>query len=209
MQDHHIEWMRKRIVLSPFDLLSLNQGTSVFEALTAAGVTFDEIGALGFGSVTMTDGELLNGIFPVPYDIDPSYPIGFRVGWTMDHDGAGNADATWILLADAIAHGAAIAVATTALNTAIGTTTYKNTAGVITSVTDFLFQKSNRGIKNLIGLSRAQIEAGALMSVSLEMDAATNETSIRFLHLEMDYVPQLTVGMGSHINRPLQSNGIQ
>jgi hypothetical protein len=209
MQDHGIEWIRKRKWITPFDMQGVTVGTALFAAYETAGVTDLEVTNVGMGTLVMTDGEFLNGYIRCPYDLDPGFPVGFRVAWTLDHDGVGAGDASWILLQNAIAHGAAIALPDAVLDTAIVVpSTYVDTSGDATVVTDFLLQWSARGIRNLIGLTRNQIEAGAFLTFKLELDAATNETTVRYIGMEMDYVPQRTVGMGSHINRPLKSNGV-
>jgi len=211
IQDQRIDWMRKRLFLTALDIQGIDTGkvgTAVTSAWETAGVTADEVTNVGMGTYIMTDTELLNGYIPCPYDLDPKFNIGFGVHWTADHDGTGALTSSWILLQDAIKIGEVIALPATALNTIIPLLSAYNDENGVTTVTDFRIQKTGRGIRDDIGLNRAQIEAGAFITFKLELDAAINETSIRFIGLEMDYVPMMTVGNGPHTNRPLQSNGV-
>lgn len=211
IRDQRIDWIRKRLWITGYGMqgIGLNAETDAsLQAFETTGVTLEELTNIGIGSLIMTDGEFLNGAIVCPYDLDPGWPIGFRVCYTLDHDGAGAATVDWILLVDSIKSGAAIAVPSTALDTVIAQDSYVGTDGT-TSTTDWLLQFTARGIKDSIGLTRVDIEAGAFIAFKLEMDAAVNETSVRFLGLEMDYVPFKTQGEGSHIDKPLQHDGVK
>ena len=210
IQDHRIDWMRKRIRLTPYDMQSiLDDATSGVPASAfTGGVLLLEIGTLGFISCSMVAGEFLKGIYPVPSDLDPQFPVGYRVHYTVDHDGSGDATVSWILLNSFIGEGVVIADPATALNTPIPLLDAYTTDAGVSVTTDFLYQVSGRGIDNDIGLTRTQIETGALMGTSLEMDAMANATDVRLLWLEMDYVPMKTLGAGSNLDRALQSDGV-
>lgn len=203
--DGQLHWMRKRIFLTADTMQGVdwNAGTSY----ETAGITMVQVTNVGMGTWIMTDGEFLNGYIPVPHDLDPRHPIGFRVHYTLDHDGAGDAWTSWILLQTAIAEGIAIALPATALDTAIALQDAYTTNLGVNSVTDFLYQVSARGIRNAIGLTRQQIETGALITLKLEMDAADQETTVHFIGLEMDYVPHKMVGVGSETDRSLVAAG--
>ncbi len=211
IQDHRIDWMRKRIWIPPFYMQGIGMHAAadvVLHSLETIAAEYSEITSVGMGCVTMGDGEFINGYIPCPHDVDPNYPIGYKVAWTLDHDGAGAASATWILLTGLEKVGQAISLPATALDTPFGLDTYKDAFGDITVVTDFLLQWTSRGIDTLIGLTRAEIEAGAFLTYKLEMDAAVNETTVRLIGIMMDYVPMKTVGTGCHLDKPLQSDGV-
>lgn len=206
MEDHSIAWMRKRLWLVPEMFCGVD--VALGQAGETAGVTPVEITNVGMNSWLMgTDGELINGCIICPYDLDPDKPIGYRIVYTIDHDGTGSATTHWILLTGTEVRGAAISVPATALDTLIGVDTYKDTAGDATTVVDFLLQISPRGIDNILGLTRKQIEEGALITWSLEQNAAVNDTDVHLLGIWMDYAVMRTVGTGSHIDQPLQSDG--
>ncbi len=209
--DAQINYMRKRIVLTGHDMRGIIGAAGVGTGALTAGVTELELGTSGMVGLDITDGEFLCGGIVLPYDLDPKWEIGFRVHWTADHDGAGALTSSWILLANVRKVGAVIAVAATALDTAIALlSTYVDTSGDATVVTDWLKQVTARGIMLATNhqLSREQIEDGAELMFKLEMDAAVNETKTFFRALEIDYVPMQTVGQGSEMDRPLKSTGV-
>lgn len=202
-RDAQIDRIRKRIWLTADILQAVDWITGV--GWETAGITPAEVTNVGMGTWIMTDGEFLNGYILCPYDLDPKFDIGFKVAYTLDHDGAGAATVSWILLQDAIAEGSAIALPSTALDTVIGLLDSYG-AG---AVTDFLLAITGRGVRSAanIGLTRAQIETGAFLTFKLEMDAAVNETTVRFIGLIMDYVPQMCEGVGREIDAPLKADG--
>ena len=202
--DAQINYMRKRVVLTDHMIRGNIGGIG---ALTA-GVTELELGTSGMVGNDMADGEFMAGGIVLPYDLDPKWDIGFRVHWTVDHDGAGACTVDWILLANIRLVGAAIAVAATALDTPIATVdTYKDSSGDATVVTDWLKQVTARGIMFATNhkLSREQIEDGAELMLKLEQNAMVNATKAFFRGLEIDYVPMMTIGQGSEMDRPLKS----
>ncbi len=211
IRDQRIDWIRKRLWIPPFAMQGIGMHAAadvVLHSLETIAAEYSEITNVGMGGVTLTDGEFINGYIRCPIDLDPSFPVGFRIAYTIDHDGTGDATVSWILLQNAIAEGIAIALPATALNTIIPLLDkYTDDSGV-SVVTDFLLQMTDRGIRNSIGLTRAQIEQCAFLTLKVEMDAAIEETSVRYIGLEMDYVPMKTQGEGSHTDKPLQTDGI-
>lgn len=209
-QDQNIAWMRKRLWIPPFGMQGIGMHAAadvVLHSLETVAAEYSEITSVGMGGVTLGDGEFINGYIRCPYDLDPDKPVGFRIAYTIDHDGAGDATVSWILLQNAIAEGIAIALPATALDTIIPLLdAYTDDSGV-SVVTDFLLQMTNRGIRNRIGLTRVQIEKCAFLTFKVEMDAAIEETTVRYIGLEMDYAVMKTQGFGSHLDQPLQSDG--
>lgn len=207
--DHNIGWTRKRKLFNATDLHGIldNATTGVPEGGISAGVTQGEVGTTGIITYVMTDGEFLSGLIPLPYDLDPAHPLGFKVHWTANHDGTGTLTADWILLVDRKKEGIAIADAATALSTAIAQDTYNDDSGSA-STTDWLYQVTDRGIllPATLDLVKDDIETGVALMTKLEMDAAVNETAIHFIALEMDYVPFRCVGGGAFSDRPLKAD---
>lgn len=217
LQDRDIAWTRKRKVYGPLDLNGLitvaiaEGGASSFAegkvlqnpvaaSKTAPDVYQQEVSTFGLvGLGFSAAGSFITGFIPVPQDLDPRYKVGFRVNWTST---GASGNATFLTSVKSIKKGVAIANAATTtddLNTAHGASTQTGANHNVWTA---------RGIKNTLGLSRTDIENGALLSLRLELDAVTTlgATSVTFLGLEMDYVPIKTVGSGSEIDRPLSSD---
>lgn len=208
MQDSAIHWMRKRIFISPFGMQGIAMHAAadvVLHSIETVAAEYGEVTSVGMGTTQLADGEFINGYIPCPYDLDPKWPVGFSIFWTADHGGSNALTSSWILLQNAIAIGTAIALPATALDTIIALLSSYNDAAGVTTVTDFRLQKTARGIRDSIGLSRIQIEAGGFLTFKVEMDAAANETTIRYIGMEMDYVPMRTTGNGMHTDAPLAS----
>lgn len=209
--DRHMQWMRKRLWIDPFSMLGLaNDGTS---GVTLMGSIDDltelwaELSSFGFGAVKFSaDGKFIGGALPCPYDLDPDHEVGFRIHWTVDATGS-TAAVEWLLLQDTIKRGVVIAAASTALDTVLVDDANADDSGSASS-TDYLYQVTPRGIRTKIGLSRAQIEDGALITLKLEQQGATAETNVYLLGITMDYAPMRCVGMGNEILPPLESSGV-
>jgi len=193
--------------MTPFDTQSfIGDGTSGLVGAETAGITTAEVAGAGMMTSVVTDTEVLNGYFRCPVDLDPDWPVGFRVCWTLLHDDTGTGNMVATIDQNTVAKGAAIVLPTTVLDTDIGTTTYTDTGGAI-SVVDWLLQYSNRGIRNSIGLTRDQIEAGAFITFQLTFTTFDNETTAHYVGMEMDYAPQMTQGLGNHTDPSLTATG--
>jgi len=207
LSDKHLRYIRKRKWITPFEMQGLTTdgttGVTLFGSIDDLTELFAEISSFGHGAVKISaDGKLIGGFIPCPHDLDPKFEVGFQVHWTMNHDGSGIGAATWKLLQDAVKRGVVIAKATTALDTVLVQDTNSTNLNA-EAVTDYLYQVTARGIRTSIGLTREQIEEGALLTLNLEMDAADNETNIYLLGIMMDYAPQMCQGIGSEILPPL------
>lgn len=210
IRDQRIDWLRKRIWLTPFDVGGIGlvaEADDTLEAFSEADADYNEINSLGMAGVTLAAGKIISGGIRCPVDLDPKFPVGFRIGYIANVSSSAGT-VSWILLQDSIAEGIVLAIATTALNTIIPLLDPIGDEAGVGSATDWLMQMSARGIRTDIGLTRAQIERCAYLTFSLEMDAVANVTTMHFLGLEMDYVPHRTQGHGTHIDCPLQSDGI-
>lgn len=185
---------RKAKFYTPFQMNAILEATGVIGTFNdAAAVPAVIASGVGMGGFLMAASDLITGMIPCPMDLDPNFPVGFRVHYSGDHDGSGSATTSWILLQGAVVEGGAIATPTAALDTVIALLdAYSTTAGDTATTTDALYQVTGRGIRNSIGLTRSQVVNGALITISLELDAVANFTSVNFLFLEMDYVARRT-----------------
>ena len=220
IRDTQIDSIRKRLYLRPLDLnaligIAINEGGAanytegqILQNPDAASKTAPEVFQKEVSSFNITGigfsatGSVINGTIKTPYDIDPKWPIGFRVNWTST---SGSGSATWALLTRNTVKGAALVVKgsiLTALNTV-----FPASAVTVANGNEW----SARGILNKLGLSRDQIEEGAHLQFTLNLSAVVTiaASSITFLGLEMDYVPVLTIGQGTHTDRPQKSSGIK
>ena len=210
IRDNNIDYYRKRLYLDYWNLHGLiskaDGGATTFaegeiiNSPTDTGVTLKEISTLGIvGLDFAAGGDILLGCIRCPLDLDPQWPVGFRLNWCGSAGAAANRGVTWIMLLDAIKKGVALATATTALDTpfveSLNTVALGN-------------EWTARAIKNKIGLSRAEIEDGAQLSFSLECDIIDSGTC-GLLGIELDYVPVLTIGGGSNYDRPTLSSGVK
>jgi hypothetical protein len=199
ISDANIDWARKRLWLTPDTMQGVD--CALGQAGETAGVTPAELTNIGMNSWIMTDGELMNGYIPCPFDLDPKHEIGFKVCWTMDFN-AGTPSAKWILLVGTEKEGQAISVPATALDTPIADDSYVTDAGAA-GAADWLLQWTSRGIWKSTGLTKEDIQNGAFLTFKLEMDKATAETTIRYIGMMMDYCPWKTLGLGCEVDRPL------
>lgn len=200
IDDAGIAWMRKRIYLNAYDLNAYVEATNTLGAIDATVIPV-AIGTGLIGALMSTDGDILQGAFIVPYDLDPKFEIGFKVHYAATY-GSGVATISFILLFDIVKTAAAVnAVAATALNTPIPL------LSAFSGTVDLSKQLTSRGIllPGTHGLVRADIEAGAMMLISLEMDAAANLTTETFIALEMDYAVHKCGGIGSENDGSLTS----
>lgn len=163
------------------------------KAFALCGITGKEVSTFGFPGVTLVEDDKVAFCRRVPLDVDPKYAMGVRVNFTTGSSTALD-DFTFLALLDFKAVNAALIAPVTALDTAIVTQT-------LGTATAYLNKWSPRGIKNANFLTRAQVEAGAMMMLSIEADVA--DTTAILLGVEIDYVPQQTKGSGSHIDRDL------
>lgn len=202
--DHNMAWVRKRKYYSWTELHNLAESAGVLRANNDA-TQLPTITVQTLSGIALATAENFDGWFPCPQDLNPAFPVGLRARWTANVTTPALATlVTLTALLNAIADRGLIAVATSALNTVLGSQVYAVTASVVSG----LFAYSTRGIKNSIGLTREQIEAGAWLAVRLTPSAYTNIVAGQFflLGLEIDYVPIKLIGAGSELDAPLSSN---
>jgi hypothetical protein len=205
VRDNQIDWKKKRIYLTPFDLQGLfEDGTSGhLEGAITSGVDQAKIGTSGVVAWAMAAGEFIGGAIPIPFDYDPKHPMLFRVHYSADVSDA-NATLSWIMSTLFVKKGADIQGAVAALDTVIPLLTpYVNTAGASPN-SDRLKQVSGWGIRNGGSLVQDDIDDGALLKMVLELDAVANVTTGWFLGIELAYTPRKTVGFGSDLAAPTE-----
>lgn len=219
IRDQNIDYIRKRLFIGPFDFNALitpavtaGAGSEAFGEgellqnptssgeITAPDINLKEIGStnivgLGFSAA----GDIVKGSIKVPYDLDPKWPVGFRVNFTNNNASAGTA--TFILLVEPFKKDVAFsATVDNALDTVIG---------ISASTAQLINKWTGRGIKRSIGFTRQEVLEGARLGLSLELDAVATiaATDVVLLGLEMDYVPAIAEGNGCLVDRALFHTG--
>lgn len=156
-----------------------------------------EVSTLGYVGLEMnTAGDMVNMLTPIPRDLNRIHPIGASVVYqTGSATAADTID--WIALYDVFAEGTALAVATTALDTAIAQDTVTGTAQAL--------EISPRGVINGETITEAQLTGLGFIGWNIEMDAkaAGLAEDIIFLGLLIDYVPKRYQGAEHHFNPAL------
>lgn len=197
VDDAQMSWIRKRLYLNCYDLNAYVEATDTMGCIDATVIPV-AVGTGLVGALIATDGDIIQGGFILPYDLDPKFEIGFRVHYSATY-GSGVATLEFILLYDIIDNAARVdQVATTALDTVVGVHTFSGTV-------DLSKQRSGRGIALAAthSINRDQIEAGSVFLISLEQQASANLTNEAFIALEMDYAVQKCGGIGSENDNPL------
>lgn len=214
--DKVIDWARKRKYWSVHELgmmitgahtadETFNEGEILSAPRDEANVFLLEIsdyGIVGFqiAAADDDDGQLCYGYTRCPNDLDPTFPVGFKIHWTQS--AAVTVGVTFKLEIGTTLVGAAIKAedGLTVLDTVIAES---NAGGA------WYNQMSPRGIKNSIGLTRAQIEAGAMLSFGFEADVIdATIVNCTLLGLEMDYIPIKCEAQGSEPFQPLTTHSV-
>jgi len=143
------------------------------EAETAA------LEAVGLHMDPTTDGHSWQ--WHIPWDVNWLHPLGFKVKYSSASAEAAD-DRQWVLLYDVIEEDSAIAVATTALSTAIAAETDNGTADA--------WQYSPRGILNGQTLSKANVEQGAILALNLVLLLDDASEEMNMYGLVIDYMPK-------------------
>lgn len=223
--DHAIDWKRKIRPYNIWDLnlfhLSLNEGGAVnfatkalqgangagFPAAAAdfyAQVIKSGASAIGLGiraAATLAAANRPVASFVVPDDLDPKWPVGFRILWTS---AGASGSATYLIEMMTHKSTAAIPAANdagfAALDTVIGASTHNGADKL---------NVSGRGLKLKLGLSSRDIDDVSFINLRFDLSAVTTVTAANtvLIGLLMDYVPKLCIGQGSHTDRPIRSDG--
>lgn len=202
LSDVDMAWRRKQIYVTPHMMNAILDDITDGQAEAAATATVInvEVAALGIAGFRMnTDADIMQGGFPIPYDLDPAYEIGFKVVFTADVSGADSI--LWTINYKRIGEGVIYSAPTQVLDTIIAD---KSTASA-----DSLHLVTSRGIA-LAGthvLTRAMIDANDWLMLEIVMTTKTGApTDTIFLGLLMDYAVHPCAGTGTAIDQPLGGN---
>ena len=210
--EHQLGFYRRRKFYTPFETGSLitvevqeDSDTTFAQGLVMASptdisVSQQEVSNFGISGVDFPAAEdLLHGIFQLPYDMDPSYPIGYRIHWTNSAGASANRGVTWVLRNSVRKQGLVLGIGIVVLTIPI-------TESLVTGA--WFNEVSPRGIMNDIQTSRLEIEAGAKMEFRIEADVVdSGVAAITYLGLEFDYAPVRNFGHGRPATCPLSSLG--
>lgn len=182
----------------------LTQPDSAQKALIYAALAPTEYSTFGFGGFHIqTAGDIYTTFLRCPYDVDTAFEIGFKVNFVSGSSTAADIF-DWIILADFKAVAVALLAPTTVLDTVV------DIAGTLGTATADLNSWSSRGVKNSGFLTRDEIEAGAGIMFSVELDSTQSTLAseeLHFLGCELDYVPLKTRGLGRGNDALLAATG--
>lgn len=201
LQDKQISYIRKRIWLTPYDLQGLVEVTDTLGGSISTAMVPKEIGSAGISGLDIDNAEIVAGGILLPYDLDPKHSIGFRVHYSAVVGGT-DAVFTWTLLWKVIAVGAAYAIPTAGLDTIIAADAWGADVDTLNKVTarGILLAATHQ-------ITREQIEDGGKLLLKNTLGEAGTITTSDYIGLEMDYVPQQTVGVGMETDAPLLTTG--
>lgn len=187
IRDRNIDWQRKRRFYSVMNNGSfITASTATLASVSTNAPIMADINSLALVGALMPADEEVDFNMMVPYDADPDDEMGFKIHWTCD-SATTTESSSWIVLADfrAINVATAMVKGVTALDTVVPLLDLVIGAA-------YAPQSTARGIKNKSWLTRAQVEAGAWMSVNVECSAETVTTNVWMLGLEIDYKVRAT-----------------
>lgn len=177
IHDKNIQWIRKRLYIPATSFCG--------GALGAGDPAVTELSTIGLAGNLMVDaGDDVRHIWMLPYDLDVTSSIGFRVWWTCAAAAVEDRDIDWKVLYTALTPGAtALITPATALDTVIP-------LAQVPTGTALTIERTTRG----------QIDADTLAStvtalaLLVEMDAfdASLTEAKTFLGLEIDYAIRKT-----------------
>jgi len=181
IRDKAIQWKRESLFIHAEQFVAAT-ATAAHQTVGAGAPPLAEISTFGFAALLMeAAGDEGGYAFMVPKHWDPAEELGFTVWWSSGSSTAADT-IDWLVLAKFFAEGVVL-TAPAALDTTIAQDT----------VVDANFgQKTSRGIKNKNWLTHAQVDAGAIIAVNVEMDAFAVGLSEpkHFLGLEIDFMPR-------------------
>ena len=192
-RDRHIEWMRlhRFVPASQFcyttdgtDILGVGVGTAKLKELSTLSVSGPELDAAG---------EEGNAIIMLPFEMDPTFPMRFRVHYTGVSTTAADTY-TWKGWYNNAKSAAAIAAPVTAMSPDFGATNVLSGTAYRIGRTGWADIVANKW-------TRAEIEAGHLLSLAFELDASDADLAsgepVYLVGFEYSFVPKLTIGLGT------------
>jgi len=215
--DSAMHWVRKKKFYTIGDLLNgmttpatgtLAAGEGIQSAAGTVGdspeVSLAELSTFGISGLqfTATIADKLAFILRLPYDLDPKFPVGMRINHSASAAAGAGVGITWVPTYKIIKKSAAvvtIASVTTALNTTI--------ALKLNSIANGN-EWSSRGIINSLGLTREELEDGAIMQLALDCTYGTTPGTVTLFGVEIDYAKYTCEGPGSLVDQPLRANSL-
>lgn len=150
-----------------------------------------EAGSLSAVGLHMDAGDEHDWFIPIWRDLNPLHSIGFTVRYSSA-SATGADTRLWIVLYDIIAEDAALALGTTALDTAIASDTDNGTADA--------WQDSPSGVLDGESISEANVTSQAILAINLELDSDDASEEMNMYGLLIDYVPKRYQGPAYHFN---------
>ena len=191
LRDRNMDWLRKHVwvpaasfgkVIST-DQIGISTGTPALL----------EIGATGYdGFKVDAAGEIASFVMLLPFDMDPGFSLKFRVHGTAEDAHTASDTVTFKGTYNNAKRAAAVVEAATVFDTDFAALTINDTAAIL--------DISGWGVINADKWTRAEIEAGHLIAVGIELDATTLTIATEnycIIGVEYSYVVQLTRGDGS------------
>lgn len=161
-------------------------GASGVDVSTGVGDMVEaEIGSLSMVALVATASDEHDFFFNLPRDVNVERPIGLKIRYSTASTTAADTH-TWIALYDVIAENAAIAIGTTALDTAIAVDTDSGVANA--------WQWSPRGEIAGNTFTESNLTNGDLIAVNIELDATDASETIHLHGIQIDYVPKREQG---------------
>ena len=190
--------IKRKVVYYPYEVIHGMIGTTATDTSAHTGNAIQkEVSSVGLvGLLIEADGDMLNGLTLLPRDLDWTKDIGIRIVW-QGQSATDTEYASWIVLYDVMVEGTALAVGTTALDTAIALQDTKYAVA-------YALEISARGIIAANTFTEAQVVPGStFVTWLLECDAETVTGDIHLLGFLLDYVPKRYKGAVSTLNPAL------
>lgn len=163
----------------------VSASTGVGDAPEAEASTLSAVG------LHMDAGDEHDWFWSLPNDLNTQHAIYFRVKYSSASATAAD-DRTWIVLYDLIEEDAAMAIGTTALDTAIAAETDNGTANA--------WQWSAWGTLDGNTVSEANVQGGDFMAINLELDVDDASEEMNMYGIEISYVPKRYEGAAQTYN---------
>lgn len=144
-----------------------------------------EIGSLSMVALVATAGDEHDFFFNLPRDVNVERPIGLKIRYSTA-SATGTDTHTWIALYDVIAEDAAVAIGTTALDTAVAVDTDNGVANA--------WQWSPRGVIDGATFTKDNLTGADLIAVNIEFDATDASETVHLHGIQIDYVPKRGLG---------------
>lgn len=183
IRDFNIEWLEKRVYISAQAFQTYVTGAGI----SAGNPVFQEISTFGYSGIQINQAaDSISHAFMVPYDLDITKQVRFRVWWSKNSTDADAETAT--IVYKQLAEGGTLIAPATVLDTAVPSYTFSTTANAI--------EATGFGVINRNTILNTT--AFLLLDVASSMtNASANEISI--MGLEVRYTPRRTAGLRKNL----------